>query len=285
MSDKQSFIQKDNSYFDKILEQLSLVDDIVFKTALEGNTHAAEEIIHPIIDKPLTVVKMTLQKSVSSVTSKSFILDMVAVDDQDTVYNVEIQKLSAGASPQRARLHGSYLDKDLLKKGELPPKTPERYVIFITAHDIFKKDLPLYHFEMYDRKAKILLKDGSHIIYADWSNPDENTDLGKLMHDLTCPDPDKMYNKELSKSLKLIKETDEGRMAMKDVMLELREDGRAEGRAEGEARGRAKKEEQIVLTMLKKGLSTDLIAEYTEQTIQYVKDLRQKFIKEGLLPA
>ena len=39
--------------------------------------------------------------------------------------------------------------------------------------------------------------DGSHIVYVSSTLADEGTELGHLMHDLRCSDPDKMHYNEL----------------------------------------------------------------------------------------
>ena len=58
---------------------------------------------------------------------------------------------------------------------------------------------------------------------------DEGTELGRLMHDLRCTDPGKMYYTGLRERTSYFKETEEGKSKMSDVFERLYEDGRAEG--------------------------------------------------------
>lgn len=51
--------------------------------------------------------------------------------------------------------------------------------------------------------------DGSHILYVNSAIQDD-TELGRLMHDLTCRDPDKMYSPILAERVRELKETQKG---------------------------------------------------------------------------
>ena len=52
--------------------------------------------------------------------------------------------------------------------------------------------------------------DGSYIIYVNAAMQDEETELGRLMHDFHCKDAGEMYSEVLAKRVRELKETEEG---------------------------------------------------------------------------
>ena len=66
-------------------------------------------------------------------------------------------------------------------------------MIFIDEHDAIGRGRALYRMERMDSETCEPYGDGSHIIHVSASLADEDTELGRLMHDLRCTDPGKMY--------------------------------------------------------------------------------------------
>ena len=83
--------------------------------------------------------------------------------------------------------------------------------------------------------------DREHILYVNGQYKGED-DLGKLMHDFLCNDPDDMNFDILADRTRYFKENPEGVSemckAMEDMRNEALERGRVEGRAEGLKEGR-----------------------------------------------
>ena len=132
------------------------------------------------------------------------------------------------------------------------------------------------------------------------SNSQEETELGRLMHDFHCKSASEMYSEVLSGRVRTLKETEEGieemcreleelyQMGMMDGRTEGRNEGialgRAEGRNEGIALGRAegiaegitkgeqKAKKEIVFSMAEKELSVERIAELVKVSVQQVQE-------------
>lgn len=66
---------------------------------------------------------------------------------------------------------------------------PEVYVIFITEHDIYGEGKAFYPIERVNMATGKLFDDGEHILYVNSSYRGED-EIGRLMHDFTCTDPD-----------------------------------------------------------------------------------------------
>ena len=103
--------------------------------------------------------------------------------------------------------------------------------------------------------------DGEHIIYVNGADKDASTELGKLMHDFFCTDPDDMHYKELADKVRYFKEDEKGVAAMCKVMEDMRKES---------------KWEQIVASVLRwlsMGLSHEQIAQGEGITLEQVREI------------
>ena len=124
-------------------------------------------------------------------------LDILAVDKQEQVYNIEIQRNDKVAGVKRARYNSSLIDANVTELGDQYQKLNETYVIFITENDVLGENLPIYHVDRIIRETGKMLNDQSHIIYVN-SQIKDGTALGKLMHDFTCTSAKDMYYEVLA---------------------------------------------------------------------------------------
>ena len=70
--------------------------------------------------------------------------------------------------------------------------------------------------------------DGEHIIYVNGEDKNSATELGKLMHDFFCTDPNDMHFKQLANKVRYFKEDEKGVAAMCKVMEDMREETKIE---------------------------------------------------------
>ena len=96
---------------------------------------------------------------------------------------------------------------------------PDNYVIFVTKRDYLKGGLPIYHIHRTIDENGKQFNDGSHIIYVN-NKIQNDTPLGRLMHDFSCKNPDDMYYENLATKIRYFKE-EEGVQKMGDVMEKL----------------------------------------------------------------
>ena len=95
-------------------------------------------------------------------------------------------------------------------------------MILITENDVIGKGKPIYSIERRIDDTDELFDDGEHIIYVNGVDKDASTELGKLMHDFFCTDPDDMNYKELADKVRYFKEDEKGVAAMCKVMEDMR---------------------------------------------------------------
>ena len=120
-------------------------------------------------------------------------MDCVARDSEGKQFDVEIQQDNEGASPKRAHYHSGLMDMNTLNPGQDFDELPESYVIFITRDDILGYGLPIYHIDRQIKEINKSFQDEAHIIYVN-SRKQDDTELGRLMHDLYCKRADEMHS-------------------------------------------------------------------------------------------
>ena len=203
------------------IDEMCLLDDAFMRECLQDNIPAVQKIVQIVLgDDSIRIQDVKTQYDVVNLGGRSLKIDVVATDQADSsVFNIEIQRDDGGAVPERGRYHASMLDATCVKKGmERFTDLPDNSVIFITEHDIYKSERPLY---TVSRTIKELdqrpYNDRSKIYYVNTAYGDTRTDLGKLAHDFRCKNPDDMYIEELRSSVDYFKKTREGRAKMGTV--------------------------------------------------------------------
>ena len=244
------------------LRGLRLIDDDFMNACFDGYTEGAELLLRIILNKPdIRVKSVKTQRRIKNLLGRDICLDIDADDEDGTEYNVEIQRADKGADRKRARYHSSILDAHLLHPGDDFSNLPETFVIFITENDVIGKGKPIYSIERRIDVTDELFDDGEHIIYVNGADKDASTELGKLMHDFFCTDPDDMNYKKLADKVRYFKEDEKGVAAMCKVMEDMRNEAVEKDRI------------QNAIEMLKDGLSIEKVAQYSRLAVDRVKEL------------
>ena len=89
----------------------------------------------------------------------------VLFEEENIWYDVEVQASDTRSLPQRSRYYHGAAAVDSLARGQEYRELKPGYVIFICLFDLFGMDQPIYSFEMYDRKNRLLLQDGQFTIF------------------------------------------------------------------------------------------------------------------------
>ena len=255
-------------YKEKI-KNYTIMDDIFMRNVLKEQG-CTEYILQVIMNqKDLQVLEQTLQKDYKNLQGRSAILDCVARDERARQFNVGIQGDNEGASPERARYHSCLLDMNILSPREPFTGLPETYIIFITRNDVLGYDRIICHITRKVEEEGKDFRDGSHIIYVN-SKKREDTELGKLMHDLHCKESGEMHSKILASRVRELKETEKGVSEMCRDMEEIY----GEGMEEGER----KKARETVLSLAELKMSEEQISQIVKMPLEVV----QGWIEESL---
>lgn len=117
------------------------------------------------------------------------------------------------------------MDAHILKSGDDTEDIPDSYVIFITENDVMRGSQPIYPVERYVTigENKILFGDGSHILYVNGQYRG-NDEIGKLMHDFSCTNPNDMNYEALAEKARYYKQDEKGVAAMCKIMEDMRDE-------------------------------------------------------------
>ena len=84
-----------------------------------------------------------------TVKSKGIRLDIYVEDDNNTVFNLEMQTTTYKELPKRSRYYQGIIDLNMIEKGESYDILKESYVIFICTFDFLKKEEVFTSLKMY----------------------------------------------------------------------------------------------------------------------------------------
>lgn len=257
------------------IKNFTIMNDIFMRNVLKKK-ECTEYILQVIMeDEGITVIDQTLQKDYKNLQGRSAILDCVAKDAENNFFNVEIQGENDGASPKRARYHCGLLDMNLLNPGEPFDSLPETYFIFITKNDVLGYNLPINHIRRRSNETGEIFEDGQHILYVN-SKKQDDTELGRLIHDLHCKEADEMYSNILATRVHQLKETAEGVNQMcqelEEIYNEGVERGEQSGFLRGEQSGELKKARETTLALLEMGMSVKQIAKAVNLSVETIQN-------------
>ena len=277
MADENTLLNSDlESRYEKykgIIKNFTLMSDIFMRNVFKKR-ECLEYVLQVIMEKQdLYVIDQVIQKDYKNLQGRSAVMDCVARDSTGKQFDVEIQQDNEGASPKRARYHSGLMDMNTLNPGQDFEELPESYVIFITRDDILGYGLPIYHIDRQIKELNEAFQDEAHIIYVN-SRKQDDTELGKLMHDLHCKKADEMHSPILAKRVYELKETQKG----VELMCHEMEKIYSEGMESGEKRGELKAKKETILSLAEMGIPVNKIAKAVNLS---EKDV-QKWIDENL---
>lgn len=250
----------------KIVADFRLIDDN-FMTKFFEDKGCTQLLLRTVLERDdLIVQSVQSQYDIKNLQGRSIRLDIYATDQEGKPYNIEVQRSDSGATPQRARYHSSLIDANITEPGENMENLPETYVIFVTENDVQNGGLPLYHIERRIAETGELFDDKTHILYVN-SQIQDDTPLGRLMHDFYCTKAADMHYPLLADRTKYLKETEEGATVMCRSVEKLCNDSRQAGMQAGAK----EKEKKLVIKMLQQNISYEQIALISDLSIEEIE--------------
>ncbi len=252
------------------LKSLRYMDDDFMTVCLADNFEGVELILRIVLGREdIKIKSVRTQEPMKNLQGRSAALDVHAVDSANKEFDVEIQRSDAGAGAKRARHNSSLLDAHILKPGDDTEDIPDSYGIFITENDVMKGNQPIYPVERYVTigENKVLFSDGSHILYVNGKYRGDD-EVGKLMHDFSCTNPDDMNYEALAKKARYFKQDEKGEATMCKIMEDMRNEAELN------------KAKRTAAHLIKLGKMTlEEIAEATELSLDVVKELENQLVQ------
>lgn len=260
----------------KTINELTIKDNFMFG-AVMCNEEICREFLEMILGFPIESVTVCKEKSmVYHPEYKGIRLDVMAKDEHNTHYNVEMQVKKETALPKRNRYYHSQIDMDLLDSGKSYEELPDTYVIFVCDFDPFGKKRYRYTFEnccLEDNTLK--LRDGSVSIFLSTKGENRKEVPEQVVQflefvgyggEIVLPVSENSYVCKLQKCIEDVKANRElgGRYM---ILREMLATEYAEGKAEGKA------ESVIMLLELKGVVSEELKVQIMAQSNEKVLDV------------
>ncbi len=220
--EEKSFAQQHEEDLQR-LRGFRLMDDD-FMTKVFEDIPCTELLLRIILNKSDLVVKeVHSQHVLKNLQGRSARLDVFASDSTGKVFNIEVQRSDRGALAKRARYNAALIDANITEPGDEYQALNECYVIFITENDVIGVGFPIYHAERMILEIGKPFGDEQHILYVNAQIRDE-TELGRLMHDMWCIEAEDMHYGVLAERVRYFKEDKEGVATMCRAMEEMRND-------------------------------------------------------------
>ena len=241
---------------EKKFQELNLSDNFLFSAVME-ESEICKEVLELLLKIPIEKVTITSEKTiVTNPEYRGVRMDVYAVDEDHSVYNIEMQTTNKGNIPKRSRYYQAQIDAFHLRPGANFNSLPRSIIIFICTFDPFEQGRCTYTFENQCLESEIVLGDGTRKIFLNTKGDDNETDMEvkqflKYVEHSTSEfiqHTDSAFIQRLHNQVMMIKQDrklEEHYMLFGEMLDDEREQGRQEGLREGIKEGRQVEREVI----------------------------------------
>ena len=273
---KSSSLMQALKEIQKHIMSMTLFNDLLARAVLEDRA-ACEHILRTLTGiKTLVVKQNKTQYVISKLKSHNIIMDVLAEDANNKLYEIEIQKADGGIAHEKRMLYyASTIINDFFRKGDQTyASVPELHIFYISQTDIWNLGKTCYRVKKFLEDLDKPYDDGLHMYYIN-AEVNDNSAIAQLMQYFKTAKADDFSQGNLSKRINYLKQTKEGLTTMDEFSKKLYDAGINDGRAKGRAEGETKEKFATVKRMLKRGKSSlTEIAEDTELPLATVQQIQ-----------
>lgn len=267
----------------KKYEELELRDDFMFSRIMSD-----PKFVKPLLETILGVkirkiVYPQTQKTIDlSLQAKGIRQDVYVEDDQNTVFNLEMQTSDGANLPKRMRYYQGMIDLNILDKGQDYTTLKKSYVIFICTFDPFGEGWHVYIFcnTCQENTALTLDDDAVKIILSTKGTMDDvSPEMKRILDYIDGKGASDKFTEELEEAVCSARQNERWRLDYMTLEYEYRQrylEGKEEGREEGRAEGRAEGRERTIQKLHERGESIASIADIVELNEEEVKRVISK---------
>ena len=258
----------------KKYEELELRDDFMFSRIM-SNPKFVKPLLETILGvKIQKIVYPQTQKTIDlSLQAKGIRLDVYVEDDQNTVFNLEMQTSDGANLPKRMRYYQGMIDLNILDKGQDYTTLKKSYVIFICTFDPFGEGRHIYTFcnTCQENTALTLDDDAVKIILSTKGTMDDvSPEMKRILDYIDGKGASDKFTEELEEAVRSARQNERWRLDYMTLEYEYSQrylEGKEEGREEGRAEGR----ERTIQKLHERGESIASIADIVELNEEEVK--------------
>ena len=232
----------------KPFEKLTIQDDYLFKRIMFEKDICIRFLEALLKVKIRDIKYIGVEKGLKETyLGRGIRLDVYVEDDNNTIYNIEMQVSSDDNEflGNRIRYYQALIDSAILKRGDNYKDLKNLYIIFICPFVLFNGERQVYFFKNYCKDDKeIKLEDGVTKILISTKGKEEETldkDLKAFMYYINGVLLDNDFVKTLDTRIGEIKQKEIERSFYMQYELRLREEheaGKREGKREGFSYGK-----------------------------------------------
>lgn len=262
-------------YQRKDYKDLKFTDDFMFCKILTDDLELCRKVLELILG--IEIRKVVLSESQKAVDEtydgKGVRFDVYVADEDETVYDIEMQTTRYDGLPKRTRYYQGMLDLNLLAKGQDYEELKNSYIIFICLGDPFHSNLPVYTFEnLCLQNREISLGDGTRKVFinAQGSRIDQPKEFVAFLDYLKNGETNSELTRILDCAVKKAILKEEWEVEYMTLAMKLNEE-----RKEGREEGRLEERLYFAVQMLKQGFSDEQILSLgvTDEQLQEAKNL------------
>ena len=233
----------------KNYEELDFTDDFMFCKVLTNNPELCHELLELVIGKKVgKFTRLDKQKPIEiTADGKGIRFDVYSEDDQNVVYDCEMQTSGNDNLPKRTRYYQGMIDLNLIERGADYRELKKSYIIFICTFDVFGQGLHKYTFRNYcEEFSQLELDDESTKMFlcAGGDADDVSSEMKEFLDWMVHKRKGKSeFVKRLDEAVQKARNHEEWRMEYMTLLMrdnKMREEGRIAGRKEGRQQGREK---------------------------------------------
>ena len=203
----------------KSFDQLTITDNYMFETVMR-DPERVKPLLEMVIEKKIRKIVLveTEKTQDTGYLSRGIRMDVYIEDDQNTVYDVEMQTSKKRHLGKRFRYYQSSIDVDIVNKGENVGKLKTSYIIFITTYDPFGQGWYVYPFDTVCLWAPELRMEDATTWYVlnttgtkDAEGHEVSDDIKEMLSWMNGGEAKTQYTKMLDAAVKEIKQNEERR--------------------------------------------------------------------------
>lgn len=263
----------------KPLQDLTLMDRFLFSEAMD-DPQFSEDVLSIIMGEDILLQELPqTEKEIRNQTLRKHIkLDVWAIDQNDSIYDTEVQKKNDKKNlPKRSRYYQALIDSKLLEEGETDYWKMNRvHIIMIGSFDLFGRSRYVYTFQMTCKEEPdLILNDEGYRIFLNTRGKDEENitlELKALLEFFECPTEEVANHsnsekiKRMQKRVKALKESEEvGVKYMREWEEKVLE--RKQGMQDGEI-AMQERMNKLISLLTEAGRTEDLIKSTKDKIFQ-----------------
>lgn len=142
----------------KSFDELTIADDFMFCVIMQKKKICKQVLQATLGNKIGEIKNITYQRTLrETLEAKSVRFHVLAKDEQNCIYNIEMQLAHKQNIPLRMHYYSTTIDYSFLNKGADYETLPETFVIFFCDFDPLGKALPQYTIKSFVCEDKTIL--------------------------------------------------------------------------------------------------------------------------------